>query len=303
MVSTSDSFQKGARGSSAWIAELSGREKDILRLVAAGLIDKHIANELDISLNTLRTYWSRIRKKSGHMTRVALVLAFVRWEAVSANSESRSLSATPLLSDMTDPDAFRRSAAYYAIAVQSVHDAIRKAYCLTRVLTTYPHSRIHSMGEMELTNYVCKALVDEGGYLMVWIGYMQDDDLKSVHCTASAGDSKHYLRQARISWGDNRYGYGPTGRAIRTGQAQINQDFQTNPQVAPWQELAAEHGFRSSMAVPLKVDSEIIGVLSAYASAPNSFQETEIRLLELIAADLAVRIIQIRTTSETPRTS
>ncbi len=46
-------------------------------MAAAGMLDKQIGLELGISLNTLRTYWSRIRSKLGDSPRAALVASFV----------------------------------------------------------------------------------------------------------------------------------------------------------------------------------------------------------------------------------
>ncbi len=59
---------------------LSAREREVLGLAAAGLIDKQIGPQLEVSLNTLRTYWSRIRDKVGDQPRTALVAAFVAEE-------------------------------------------------------------------------------------------------------------------------------------------------------------------------------------------------------------------------------
>lgn len=59
---------------------LSAREREVLGLAAAGLMDKQIGPHLDVSLNTLRTYWSRIREKVGDEPRTALVAAYVAEE-------------------------------------------------------------------------------------------------------------------------------------------------------------------------------------------------------------------------------
>jgi DNA-binding CsgD family transcriptional regulator len=58
--------------------ELSGRERQILGMAAAGMLDKQIGLELGLSLNTLRTYWARIRAKLGDASRAALVAEFVK---------------------------------------------------------------------------------------------------------------------------------------------------------------------------------------------------------------------------------
>jgi DNA-binding CsgD family transcriptional regulator len=57
---------------------LSDRERQILGMAAAGMLDKQIGLELGISLNTLRTYWTRIRAKLGDVPRAALVAEFVK---------------------------------------------------------------------------------------------------------------------------------------------------------------------------------------------------------------------------------
>jgi PAS domain S-box-containing protein len=43
--------------------DLSGREREIVLEAAAGLTDKEIANKLDLSLASVRTYWERLRRK------------------------------------------------------------------------------------------------------------------------------------------------------------------------------------------------------------------------------------------------
>lgn len=46
-------------------AELSARERDVLRLVASGMINKEIANTLNISVNTVLTHRKNITAKLG----------------------------------------------------------------------------------------------------------------------------------------------------------------------------------------------------------------------------------------------
>lgn len=58
-------------------APLSNRERQLVDLAARGLIDKEICRELNLSENTLRTYWRRIRNKVGEHTRSRLVAEYV----------------------------------------------------------------------------------------------------------------------------------------------------------------------------------------------------------------------------------
>lgn len=61
--------------------KLSLREEEVLSLAAAGLLDKQIAAELDITLNTIRTYWTRIRSKMGEVPRSALAVVYAEARA------------------------------------------------------------------------------------------------------------------------------------------------------------------------------------------------------------------------------
>ncbi len=58
------------------IPSLSTREEEVLSFAAAGYLDKQIGVEMGISLNTLRTYWQRIRSKIGDAPRAALAVAY-----------------------------------------------------------------------------------------------------------------------------------------------------------------------------------------------------------------------------------
>jgi DNA-binding NarL/FixJ family response regulator len=57
---------------------LSKREADVVRLVAQGLTNRHISNELRLSEHTVRNYLFRVFDKLGVSTRVELALYYVQ---------------------------------------------------------------------------------------------------------------------------------------------------------------------------------------------------------------------------------
>lgn len=67
----------GAKLDSTAFESLSARERHVLDMATAGLIDKQICTEFDISINTLKTYWTRIRSKVGRVPRSAIVSGYV----------------------------------------------------------------------------------------------------------------------------------------------------------------------------------------------------------------------------------
>ena len=69
------------------VAELTSRELDVLRLVAAGKPNKQIANELSISERTARTHVSRILRKLHLSSRTQAALWAVREGLVEVERE------------------------------------------------------------------------------------------------------------------------------------------------------------------------------------------------------------------------
>ncbi|MEJ2865602.1 response regulator transcription factor [Actinomycetospora flava] len=66
----------GLRGDGGPVPRLRPREVDVLRLMAAGMTTRDIAAELDLAVNTVRTYTQALMTRLGAHTRVqAIVLA------------------------------------------------------------------------------------------------------------------------------------------------------------------------------------------------------------------------------------
>ena len=110
-----------------------------------------------------------------------------------------------------------------------------------------------------------------------------------------------YLDRANITWADTERGQGPTGAAIRTGLTVVNQDYLSNPKMAPWRESAIKRGYQSSAALPLLCDNKVLGAFTLYAPEPSAFIPEEVTLLEELANDLAFGIVTLRTRAERDR--
>lgn len=146
---------------------------------------------------------------------------------------------------------------------------------------------ISAINEVTLYEQVCN-LVVKLGYKMVWVGKLMPDDIKSITPIASAGFKAGYLDRINVTWADNKFGHGPTGTAAREGKTAVNQNFLTNPQMIPWRDAAAKLGYQSSIALPLKTNTNaVFAVLTIYAAEPNAFDEEETEKLEELAQTLA----------------
>jgi DNA-binding CsgD family transcriptional regulator len=292
-------IRQGDDGNHAWTKELSGREKQILGLSAAGLVDKNIATDLDISVNTLRTYWARIRRKSGNLPRAALTAEFVRRQFTVREAELSTPDLKPLLSDTADPEKLRRTAIYYATAFQRIEESLRRVYHASKVLAAYPRQGFRASDESELFKLVCKILVDEGGYVIAWVALPVDDEGKSVRIAEAYSHQPLNFNDFQMSWGENPLGRGAVGTAFRTGKTKVIKDFLGDPTTAPWRNTAIKYGFQSAAALPLLNGSETIAVICAYAHEPDAFDENELSLLELVANDFAISLLELQKTAKT----
>ncbi len=157
---------------------------------------------------------------------------------------------------------------------------------------------MHAQDEQQLLSAVCRLAVETGGYLMAWVGAADADAARNVRPLGQFGYEDGYLESARISWGDDDRGLGPTGTAIRTRTTVVVQDFPTHPGTAPWREAARERGYQSSISLPLIGSTALIGALSIYSAEPFAFGAEEVGLLEQLASDLAYGIQTLRSRDE-----
>ena len=148
--------------------------------------------------------------------------------------------------------------------------------------------------ESAYLNEVCQIVVRDCDHAMVWVGYAEDDETKSVRPVANAGFGKGYLETLKITWADTERGRGPTGIAIRTGQPCLCRNMLTDPAFAPWRAEALKRGYASSMALPLRTDGRILGAITIYAREPDSFTDDEVALLNNLADDTAYGIAALR---------
>ncbi len=180
-------------------------------------------------------------------------------------------------------------------ALKRSEEAQRSLNRALKLISACNSALVHAVDEGKLLTEICRLAVEMGAYRMAWVGFAEHDEKKSVRPVADYGFEQGYLQSVDITWADSERGRGPTGTAIRTGLTQVNQNFLTNPRMAPWREQALKRDYRSSISLPLKEGTEVFGSLTIYAFGPDAFTAEEVKLLEELAGDLAYSIITLRT--------
>ena len=138
----------------------------------------------------------------------------------------------------------------------------------------------------ELLSTICKIAVNLGGYDLTWIGFT-DETTKQVIPVASYGKTKGYLDKLIIYADDRPEGRGLTGIAIRTRKPYISFDYLADPSLKLWWSLGSSMGFKSAAAFPLFIKDDVVGAIMLYSSDKDRFNETEIKLLEEVSADIS----------------
>jgi PAS domain S-box-containing protein len=152
--------------------------------------------------------------------------------------------------------------------------------------------------ERQLLEGVCRIIVEDGGYVMAWVGYAQLDAECRVLPMAITGDTYGYLDSIVITWDEGPMGRGPAGSAIRTGRSHVARNVRTDPDFAPWRQAAMASGFGSVAGLPLRDETRTFGTVVIYAPEPDAFDERELQMLESLAENVSHGIAALRTRRE-----
>jgi diguanylate cyclase (GGDEF)-like protein len=205
-----------------------------------------------------------------------------------------------LLGGLADDLAFGIAAVRARHRQQESEARLARVNRALRTLSAGNRSLLRATSEQELLDTMCRVITEEGGYPLAWVGYAGHDEERSVRTMARAGGEGGCVDvggAAKLTWADSGLGLGPTGTAIRTGEAVIGRNLHADPSLVEVRREMVERGFTDYVAVsvfPLRVDGEVIGNLSIYALEPEAFDEAEARLLAELADDLAYGIANQR---------
>ena len=148
--------------------------------------------------------------------------------------------------------------------------------------------------ETDFLEAVCRLIVEDCGHAMVWIGYAQQDEGRSVSVEAHAGFEEGYLERLGVTWADTPRGRGPTGTCIRIGLPSIVRDMRSDLGFAPWRQDALMRGYAAAIALPLMGEKSVLGAVSIYSRATDPFSPEEVALLSQLATDVSYGIAAIR---------
>ena len=120
--------------------------------------------------------------------------------------------------------------------------------------------------------------VNTGGILLL----NQDD--RTLYYRAHHGLSRQYIKKVRC-----RIGEGISGRVAETGKAILVEDISRDARAA-YRDLIAAEGLRAFASVPICLKDKILGVLNVAEHGTRKFSDDDTRLLNSVAAHIAIAI-------------
>ena len=145
---------------------------------------------------------------------------------------------------------------------------------------------VWSPDRQSLLEKICEVLVVFGHFNMAWIGW-NDPQSHQVSVAASHGDAKGFLGRIRVESGDSPLAQGPVGMAIRQACPCVVNDFLLAVGTEPWRDAAADSGYASVAAFPIRQGGEVVGAIAVYASEKDFFGTQEAALLLEAAGDVS----------------
>jgi diguanylate cyclase len=153
-----------------------------------------------------------------------------------------------------------------------------------RMLDSMSTAVLRMQSKTDMLQALCTIAVEQGRFRLAWGGLL-DPAAAQLRLSAHAGAARECFEDAVIpihAAGDGQPG--PVATAVSTGEAVVWNDLH-DPRYEAWQERARQVGYRSVVALPLKVDGKVEGVLTLYAAEPNFFDDEEVDLLRRFAAN------------------
>lgn len=145
-----------------------------------------------------------------------------------------------------------------------------------------------------LLQELCRIAIEDGGFAMAWIG-LPDASGKTLNPACFAGIDGETLEQLnKLPSPDHQNTY-PANAALLQACSVGSNDIEQDPRTHAWRHKALALGYRSVLALPIKVKGRVYAVCSLYAGTSEAFSNQEIKLLNDMADNVAFALERSQT--------
>ncbi len=158
---------------------------------------------------------------------------------------------------------------------------------LYRALLKCDQAIIRSTSQTQLFDEICRHVVNLGAMNAVWIGMLDKGDTR-LWPQAHFGVGRSYFESIELNVQVQSPNHrDPAGTAIFDDCSVWSQDILSDPAMLGLRDLAKVHGWHSAAAIPLRVGTVPVGVLSIYANEPGVFDDLARKLLTQLASNIS----------------
>lgn len=172
--------------------------------------------------------------------------------------------------------------------------ALARSNRVLRTLSAGHRVLLRATDEHRLLESICNVLVEDGRYPIVWIGYAESDERKSIRPVAHAGSESAFVATANLSWDAPQRSV--TADAIRDGRPATGRDADSDPLLTHWRRITRRLDGAIG-AFPLRIGGTVSGSLTLVAADEAAFDDIECRLLGELADDIGYGIAHLRARS------
>lgn len=187
------------------------------------------------------------------------------------------------------------------IRTASLEKRLLRTNRFLKALSYCNQALLRSKTESDLTQEVCRILVEVAGHAFVWVGLCEPDSPSTIRPAATWGDDKGLLEMSVAAFNQTEAGCCPMGEAVAAGEPVLVKDIRTDSQCEPWRSEALKRGFVSAFALPLVVRGSVWGGMSICSQTGGTFDEETREQLSGLAQDLSYGIESLRTREEAKR--
>ena len=155
------------------------------------------------------------------------------------------------------------------------------------VLSDVNQTIVRERDPQAMLDQACRIAVERGRFGMAWIG-LANASSGRLQMAAHAGAAVDTLEIVRSMLAGEQEGLecASTVRAWESGGHAVCNDIATDPEAAPWRDIALQRSFRSMASLPLKAGDHVLGTFNLYAWEAGFFTADEMRLLDELAMDI-----------------
>ena len=152
---------------------------------------------------------------------------------------------------------------------------------------------LNAKNASEILEKICHIAVEKVGFVFSTVTFVNEQE-GHLSPVSYAGEEKGYLKKLRLKTNDKTAnGKGPGGIAFQTGKYCYCNNIANDPIMLPWRNEALKRGYRSVIAIPIKLQEKVKYIFGIYAPHSNYFDAEEVALLERIAENISFALTNL----------